>query len=920
MNRRASGATNQEGALALGRLELATFQGVAGRSSTALRLCALTVLTLLAVSCGGDDLPTESETPVATTVDLSSSALSFTSLGASEQVTATVKDQNAVLMSEATVTWTSADEAVATVSSTGLVTSVGNGSATITATSGSASESASVTVEQVAASIVLSTSAVVLAGPGDTATVTATVMDAAGSEIASPSLEWSSDDEGIATVSSSGVVTAVSSGSTTMAVEVVSGALTVTETLSITVHPILAVTTMSLPNGVEDVDYGSETMTATGGDGSYSWALVSGSLPTGLNLATNGAITGTPTTVERQNFTVEVASGDGQTAQQALSITVYATLTVTTTSLPNGVEDVDYGTATLTAAGGDGSYSWALVSGSLPTGLNLATNGEISGTPTVVETQDFTVEVASGDGQTAQQALSVGVNRNARNAPCNGTPGVLLSDTVSGVLQSGVFCLQGSVRATSLVIEAGVLVYADAGATLEIVDSLRVSGTADDPVVFTAANPEAPWGGILGDFERFTHNFLVSAAAVRMSHVVLQHATQGLSAGDLTLESVRFRKITGPALAGLGTVKNVVAHTVCSGGGSCAAVATWGQAGRLTLTVDGAVIRDSGGHGLQAVIGSSVLVSDLRIESPAGSGVVLSLPRAPFGLGEIEVLGPVSIHEQGAFLVEGWGGPVATFMAAYADSVRPGDRVKSTGGTDQPIVVPPEVSWTTQKGQYELLPSFGTLTVGAGAEFIGSGSFTSIEAVGTVEKPVRLSARFIGGLVQVRDSGALVLEHVRLQMEGGRLEALGAGDQRLSDVDIELASVTLGAPGARVERVSLDRGGLVLQGIGSAAEDVRISRSPGHGIEIAADSVVIRRCVVTASLEDGIHVTEGTGIVIESCDLEGNAGAGVANEGTGTVTARGNWWGDPAGALGPNGDGVVGMVDHSEPRSAPTGR
>ena len=155
MNRRATGATKQEGALTLVRLELATSQGVAGWSRTSLRLCALTVLTLLAVSCGGDDLPTEPETPAATTVDLSSSALSFTSLGASEQVAATVKDQNAVLMSEATVTWTSADEAIATVSSTGLVTSVGNGSATITATSGSASESASVTVEQAAASIVL---------------------------------------------------------------------------------------------------------------------------------------------------------------------------------------------------------------------------------------------------------------------------------------------------------------------------------------------------------------------------------------------------------------------------------------------------------------------------------------------------------------------------------------------------------------------------------------------------------------------------------------------------------------------------------------------------------------------------------------------------------------------------------------------
>ena len=66
---------------------------------------------------------------------------------------------------------------------------------------------------------------------------------------------------------------------------------------------------------------------------------------------------------------------------QALSVTVHATLAVTTTALPAGVENVDYGTETLTATGGDGSYSWALVSGSLPTGLNLATNGEISGTP-----------------------------------------------------------------------------------------------------------------------------------------------------------------------------------------------------------------------------------------------------------------------------------------------------------------------------------------------------------------------------------------------------------------------------------------------------------------------------------------------------------------------------------------------------------
>ena len=85
-------------------VDLVTSYGVARRARMFLRLCALSVLTLLAVSCGGGDSPTEPETPVATTVDLSSSSLSFTSLGASEQVTATVKDQNAVLMSGATVT------------------------------------------------------------------------------------------------------------------------------------------------------------------------------------------------------------------------------------------------------------------------------------------------------------------------------------------------------------------------------------------------------------------------------------------------------------------------------------------------------------------------------------------------------------------------------------------------------------------------------------------------------------------------------------------------------------------------------------------------------------------------------------------------------------------------------------------------
>ena len=67
-------------------------------------------------------------------------------LGATVQLSAEVRDQNARVMAGATVTWTSSASSVATVDAAGLVRAVGNGTATITASAGSASGSAAVTV------------------------------------------------------------------------------------------------------------------------------------------------------------------------------------------------------------------------------------------------------------------------------------------------------------------------------------------------------------------------------------------------------------------------------------------------------------------------------------------------------------------------------------------------------------------------------------------------------------------------------------------------------------------------------------------------------------------------------------------------------------------------------------------------------
>ena len=112
------------------------------------------------------------------------------------------------------------------------------------------------------------------------------------------------------------------------------------------------------------------------------------------------------------NFTVKVtdsATPTHVTATKSLSITIYATLTVTTSSLSNGTHNVAYNKS-LAASGGNGSYTWSLSSGSLPPGLSLSAAGVISGTPTTAGNYSFTVQVTDGVGNSATKNLSLRIN------------------------------------------------------------------------------------------------------------------------------------------------------------------------------------------------------------------------------------------------------------------------------------------------------------------------------------------------------------------------------------------------------------------------------------------------------------------------------------------------------------------------------
>ena len=144
--------------------------------------------------------------------------------GGTATAKATARDAFGDTITGRSPTWASSNTAVARVSSTGIVTAVAPGSASISAHMDFASGSATVTVLAPADSgattstAPVSTVTVTIASPrievGDTTTATATMRDSAGNRLSGHSVSWASADPNVATVSSSGLVTGGHVGST----------------------------------------------------------------------------------------------------------------------------------------------------------------------------------------------------------------------------------------------------------------------------------------------------------------------------------------------------------------------------------------------------------------------------------------------------------------------------------------------------------------------------------------------------------------------------------------------------------------------------------------------------------------------------------------------------------------------------------
>ncbi|MBQ3446034.1 MAG: putative Ig domain-containing protein, partial [Synergistaceae bacterium] len=186
----------------------------------------------------------------------------------------------------------------------------------------------------------------------------------------------------------------------------------------IRVGPSIAITTDSLPDGVAESPY-TATL-ATDSTSAVVWTLTNGtSLPTGLTLdRTAGTISGTPTKAGDYTFTVKASPATGAPATKDFKLKIQekgsSTITITTTSLPNGTVNASYN-AVLSA--NTSNVTWSVSSGSLPAGLTLnSSTGAITGTPTAAGTSTFTVRAVSGSSSTTRQ-LSITINSGTTPTP-----------------------------------------------------------------------------------------------------------------------------------------------------------------------------------------------------------------------------------------------------------------------------------------------------------------------------------------------------------------------------------------------------------------------------------------------------------------------------------------------------------------------
>ena len=151
-----------------------------------------------------------------------------------------------------------------------------------------------------------------------------------------------------------------------------------------------------------------QALEAVDGTPPYQWSVISGALPAGLTLSTDGVIRGTPMAVPgTYAVRVRVTDAFGAYAEALVTVTITETALAFGGASVSTTVNVPFSYA-LSASGGVGAYTWA-AAGSLPSGVTLSANGVINGTLGTAGTYPVAVRVTDGRGTSVLGNITITV-------------------------------------------------------------------------------------------------------------------------------------------------------------------------------------------------------------------------------------------------------------------------------------------------------------------------------------------------------------------------------------------------------------------------------------------------------------------------------------------------------------------------------
>ncbi|MBI5220084.1 MAG: putative Ig domain-containing protein [Bacteroidia bacterium] len=160
--------------------------------------------------------------------------------------------------------------------------------------------------------------------------------------------------------------------------------------INVAACPTISLAPSVLSNGIQYKSY-NQIISATGGVAPYTYSVTAGTLPSGIILASNGNLSGTPTIKGQFVFTVTATDLNSCVGSREYIFTINCpAITLTPTTLSKDTVGKIY-SQVITATGGTPPYTYSVTAGILPNGIILASNGNLFGTPTVQGQFIFTV-------------------------------------------------------------------------------------------------------------------------------------------------------------------------------------------------------------------------------------------------------------------------------------------------------------------------------------------------------------------------------------------------------------------------------------------------------------------------------------------------------------------------------------------------